>query len=59
MTNKQMQTVLRQLEKRRDAIGKERDRLQLVIDEYETLLAPCKTAMEDINMAIQSLSEQA
>lgn len=47
------------LEKRRDAIGAERDKLRELIGEWEDLADSCDTAYDCVNRAIWALSEYA
>ena len=54
-----LKSIMKQLEKHRDRISKERDSLRDVVLEYESLAEVCDTAIEDLNRAIDSLSEQA
>ena len=48
-----------ELEKRRTAIGVERDKLRELIGEWEDLANSCDTAYDCIDRAIQALSEYA
>jgi len=52
-------TMIKQLEKHRDRIGKERDSLREFLDEVESLKETCDRAYEGIQCAIDALSEQA
>ncbi len=45
------------LEKRRDAIGTERDKLRELISEWEDLADSCDIAYDCVNRAIRALSE--
>jgi hypothetical protein len=54
-----MATIVKQLEKRRDMIGKERDKLRDLAGEVSDLLEPTERAWDDIQSAIDTLSEQA
>ena len=51
--------LIKQLEKRRDAIGKERDKLRELLSEWADLADTCDCAYEDIDHAIDSLSQYA
>ena len=48
-----------QLEKRRDAIGAERDKLREIVEECEGLEDTCNRAHEALEQAIDALSELA
>jgi prefoldin subunit 5 len=52
-------TMIKQIEKRRDAIGKERDKLNEMISEMETLRDCCERAWDDLQTARDALSEHA
>lgn len=52
-------TMIKQLEKHRDKIGKDRDALRDFLDEVESLKETCDRAYEDLQCAIEALSEQA
>ena len=52
-------TMLKNIEKRRDAVGKERDRLDSMISDLEGLRDCCDTAWEDLQHARDALSELA
>jgi hypothetical protein len=56
MTPKQF---IKQVEKHRDAIGKERDKLRELIGGAEDLAFASEEAMDALNSAIDSLSELA
>lgn len=47
----------KELEVRRKAIGRERDKLHEVVSEYEDLKGVCEDACENLDAAIDSLSE--
>lgn len=49
--------ALKELEKRKEAIGKERDKLRDFVHEYESLLEVTEEALGDIDQAIDKLSE--
>lgn len=51
--------VVKQLEKRRAAIGAERDKLREIVDEFDGLLECCERADENLASAIDALSELA
>jgi len=50
-------TVLKQLQKHRDKIGKERDALRAMQDEINTLFESCEQGIEALDNAIQTFSE--
>ena len=52
-------TMIKQLEKHRERIGKDRDALREFQDEVESLRETCERAYEDLSCAIEALSEQA
>jgi hypothetical protein len=52
-------SIIRQIEKRRDAVGKERDKLAEMIGELEALKYTCDDAYESLDFAIEALSRQA
>lgn len=52
-------TMIKQIEKRRDAVGKERDRLDDLIGELEGLRDSCDRAWADLQSARDALSELA
>lgn len=52
-------TMIKQIEKRRDAVGKERDRLDDLIGELEGLRDSCDRAWDDLQSARDALSELA
>ena len=52
-------TMIKQLEKHRDKIGKDRDALRDFEAEVENLRETCERAYEDLQCAIEALSEQA
>ena len=54
-----LKTLLKQLEKHRTAIGKERDALRELHEEIESLLDPVNRGVEALDDAITALSEQA
>ena len=54
-----MKELLKEIEKSRDRICKERDRLRGLIDDAECLLAGCIDAGEHLRDAIDILSEYA
>ena len=51
--------MIKQLEKRRGAIGRERDKLRDILGEWSDLADNCDTAYEDIDHAIDTLSQHA
>ena len=51
--------IIKQLEKRRDAVGKERDKLGNLIAELDGLRDSCNRAYDDMQHAIDALSEHA
>ena len=59
VTPRRMRSIVRQLETTRDRIGKERDKLRRLIEELETLEDPTTSGLEDLQNAIDRLSEQA
>ena len=52
-----IKTMIKEIEKRRDAIGKERDKLYDLINELEGLRDSCDRAYDDLYAAIDALSE--
>ena len=56
MTYKKM---IREIEKRREAVGKERDKLDELIDELSALRESCDSAWHDLRSAVDALSEHA
>jgi chromosome segregation ATPase len=52
-------TIIKQIEKRRDAVGKERDKLDDLISELEELRNCCERAWDDLQTARDALSELA
>jgi predicted nucleic acid-binding Zn-ribbon protein len=54
-----VQTIKKALEKHRDRIGKERDALRDLESEITDLKETCERAYDDINCAIDALSELA
>ncbi len=51
--------LIKTLEKRRTAIGVERDKLRDLISDVEDLAETCDRAYDDLQNAIQALSELA
>lgn len=51
--------VIKQIEKRRDAVGKERDKLDAMIGDLDALRATCDEAWDYLQRARDVLSEQA
>lgn len=51
--------IITQIEKHRDAVGAERDRLDSFIDELSALRDTCEKAWDDLQRARDALSEQA
>lgn len=51
--------MIKLIEKRRDAVGKERDKLDAMVDELMALRETCDAAWHDLQSAIDHLSEQA
>jgi hypothetical protein len=58
MKIKGMSQIIRTLNARHMELAKIRDKLSDDVMEFETLLDDCKTAMDDIQSAIATLSEQ-
>lgn len=52
-------SFIKQLEKRRAAIGAERDKLREIVGEYQGLIDSCERADENLQCAIDALSELA
>jgi hypothetical protein len=50
--------IIKQIEKRRDAVGMERDRLDALIGELTDLKENCEEAWDDLQRARDALSEQ-
>lgn len=55
-SKRQITGWIKTLEKRKEAIGKERDKLRDIISEIEELAETCDLAHEDLTHAIESLS---
>ena len=51
--------ILKELEKRREAVGRERDALDDLSSEVDGLRETCQAAFDDISLAIEHLSELA
>ena len=51
--------MIKNIESRRVAVGNERDKLREMIAELETLEWSCDSAMDDLQRAIDALSEHA
>ncbi len=51
--------MIKQLETRRDAIGRERDKLRELLSDWADLADNCDSAYEDIDHAIDALSQHA
>ena len=51
--------VIKQIEKRRDAVGKERDKLDAMIGDLDALRATCDEAWDYLQRARDVLFEQA
>ena len=51
--------MIKEIEKRRDAVGKERDKLDTLLNEITNLRDSCEMAWHDLQSAIDSLSEHA
>lgn len=51
--------LIKALEKHRAAIGRERDALRKVVEDYNDLLESCERANEALDDAIQTLSQLA
>ena len=51
--------MIKLIEKRRDAVGKERDKLYDLIQELSMLHERCEKAYDDLEYAIEALSEHA
>ena len=54
-----LSAIVRQIDKRRDAVGKERDRLDDMIGDLEALRETCNEAWDCLQRARDALSEQA
>jgi hypothetical protein len=52
-------SCVKELERRRTALGKERDKLRALVDEYEALKDSADDAYDNLTYAIQRLSEYA
>ena len=52
-----IKSMIKEIEKRRDAIGKERDKLDNLIMELEGLRDSCDRAYDDLYAARDALSE--
>jgi hypothetical protein len=50
--------ITKQIEKRRDAVGMERDRLDVLIGELTDLRENCEEAWGNLQRALDALSEQ-
>ena len=50
-------TIIKHIEKRRDAVGKERDKLDHMIADLEGLRDCCDAAWDDLQHARDALSE--
>ena len=57
MTRTKINSWLREIERRQNAIAKERDRLDAAISEMEELKDSCERAYEDMQNARDALSE--
>jgi len=57
MPRNKMTAMIRQIEKRRVAVGKERDKLDELIGELTQLRDNCQTAYDDLWHARDALSE--
>ena len=53
----QIKTIMQTIEKRKVAIGKERDKLRDFISELEELEETCSRAYDDLQNAVHALSE--
>jgi len=51
--------MIRKLERERDAIAKRRDRLRELVEEWTALEDSCSMALDDLQSAIDRLSEYA
>lgn len=58
-TSNHLKSLIRQLEKHRLAIAKERDGMRKMQDDIEDLLEPTSRGLEALEDAIAALSEQA
>ena len=54
-----MKVIVKQLEKHRNKMGAERDRLRELQSEIEELLEPCESGLEALDSAIIHFSEVA
>jgi len=52
-------SMIKAIEKRRVAVGKERDKISEMIDELSCLKESCDRAYDDMQSAIDALSEHA
>lgn len=52
-----LKSAIKQIEKRMLAVGKERDKLDDLIGDLETLRENCRTAYDDLRHARDALSE--
>jgi hypothetical protein len=52
-------TMMKAIDKRREAVGKERDKLDDMIQELECLRECCERAYDDLGHAREALSELA
>lgn len=59
MTKREKAGMIRRLEKERKMLGKRRDALRDIVDEYEGLLGSCDRAEQDLQRVIDTLSEYA
>lgn len=59
MATSKLKCLLKQIEKHRDAIAKERDALRELQGEIQDLLEPTNRGVESLDDAIQAFSEQA
>ena len=57
LTKRQANSIIRRIEKSRDAIAKERDKLEDLMEEIDNLKDTSNRAHEDLESAISALSE--
>jgi predicted nucleic acid-binding Zn-ribbon protein len=58
-SKKQINTWIRQIERKRDEVGKLRDKIREMADEINALEECCERAWDDLHSAIDALSELA
>ena len=57
MTDKQLKKCISLLEQRKNNIAKERDKLREILAEYEEMIDCSERAIENLDGAIEALSE--